>query len=278
MNLDEVIKKSDMELASRAGYPYFVDGVSGSKDWQNRITLVKECPDNAYIPRHENAGKVIDGYFHMHNNIKIHPISYYGFSMLRMLMENKGVHEPQEEKAFQEVLEHIDENSTMLELGAYWGFYSLWFNKMKKGKTILVEPDIKNLDLGKKNFDLNGLKGTFYNKLISSYNDEKTITVDRIFELENIDKLSICHSDIQGFEFEMLKGLKANISKIDYFFISTHSNDLHYACYNYLKQSNFEILCSADMNESYSYDGLIVAKNKLVLDDISLINISKRNQ
>jgi hypothetical protein len=276
MNLNEVINLSNMELTARRGNPHFVDGVSGSKDWLTRINLVKECPDNDYIPRHENAGKVIDGSFHMHNNIKINPNSYYGFSMLRMLMENKGVHEPQEEKAFQEVLEHIEENSTMLELGSYWGFYSLWFNREKKGKTILVEPDIQNFNLGKQNFELNDLKGTFYNKSISSHNDEKTITVDKIFELENIDRLAICHSDIQGFEFEMLKGLKDNISKIDYFFISTHSNDLHYKCCNHLKENNFKILCSADMNESFSYDGLIVAKNNLILDGIHSIRISKR--
>ena len=51
-----------------------------------------------------------------------------------MLLENKGVHEPQEEKAFLEVLNYVEKGSTMIELGSYWGFYSLWFNKKIKGK------------------------------------------------------------------------------------------------------------------------------------------------
>jgi len=271
----KILELSNLELNATKDSIYYVDGISGSKDWQSRIELVKSCYDNLSIPRHRNSGQVINGFLHMHNNIKIYPNSYYGFSMLRMLIENKGVHEPQEEKAFQEVLEHIKDNSVMLELGSYWGFYSMWFNKLKKGKTILVEPEISNLEYGKKNFELNKLNGVFYNNFISSYVHEKTITVDKIFELENIDRLAICHSDIQGHELEMLKGLKNNISNVDYFFISTHSNELHHNCIDYLTKNNFEILCSANLNETYSYDGLIVAKNKIIFGP-SKIQITKR--
>jgi hypothetical protein len=40
-----------------------------------------------------------------------------------------GHHEPQEEKVFHEVLKQIRPGGVMIELGAYWGYYSLWFHK-----------------------------------------------------------------------------------------------------------------------------------------------------
>jgi hypothetical protein len=212
----------------------------------------------------------------MHNGLKIIPNSYYGYCMLEMLMENGGVHEPQEEKAFNEVLNYIKPGSTMIELGAYWGFYSMWFQQRTKGKNILVEPIIENINFGKENFKINNMTGNFYQFFVDSYNDYDKITVDKIFEIENLENVSICHSDIQGYELEMLKGSINSLNKIDYFFISTHDNDLHYQCIDFLERNNFNILCSVNMDESYSYDGLIVAKSKSVKNELNSISVSKR--
>jgi hypothetical protein len=38
---------------------------------------------------------------------------------------NRGVHEPLEEFVFQEVLKRLPEACAMIELGAYWGHYSM---------------------------------------------------------------------------------------------------------------------------------------------------------
>ena len=97
--------------------------------WENRINNVMSCGDNQHIPRHPDAGKIVDCRLIMHNGVKIAPLSYYSAPMLKMLMLNRGVHEPQEERIFQDILRGIPEAGCMLELGAYWGFYSLWFNK-----------------------------------------------------------------------------------------------------------------------------------------------------
>jgi hypothetical protein len=51
-------------------------------------------------------------------------------------------------------------------------------------------------------------------------------------------------------------------SRIDYVFISTHSNDLHYGCADVLTGHDYEILCSADRDETYSLDGLLVARKR----------------
>ena len=81
----------------------------------------------------------------------------------------------------------------------------------------------------------------------------------------NLDHVDILHSDIQGYELDMLtdmvyksKLLKEN--KIKYLFISTHNDNLHYKCINLLKANDYRIIASTDFNtETFCYDGLIVA-------------------
>jgi hypothetical protein len=44
----------------------------------------------------------------------------------------------------------------MIELGAFWSFYSMWFNKeVENAINYMVEPDSFNLGQGKRNFKLN---------------------------------------------------------------------------------------------------------------------------
>jgi len=79
---------------------------------------------------------------------------------------------------------------------------------------------------------------------------------------KNINYVDILHSDIQGYEYEMLSDivplLKEN--KIKYLFISTHSDDIHYKCIDLLKNNNYRIIASADFDtETFCYDGIIVA-------------------
>ena len=115
---------------------------------------------------------------------RVYGMSYYGAGILNMLIENKGVHEPQEEKAFMEVLEYLPANSTMLELGAYWAFYSLWLmSRLKDSTCYMVEPDDANIEAGKLNFKLNGKKGHFEQALVGESDQSpltslKTISVD----------------------------------------------------------------------------------------------------
>lgn len=243
-------------------------GAQERQYWAVRINDVLACEDNKAIPRHPLAGKLVGKHLLMHNGIKIDPLSYYSFPMLKMLMENQGVHEPQEEKIFQEVLKSLQPQQPicMLELGAYWSFYSMWCQLVFPGsRCYLVEPDRKNLFFGKENLKLNGLQGTFIHAGIGKLTDaEKNLTtVDAVCLQRKIKFLDILHADIQGFELEMLQGSALMLSekKIGYIFISTHSNELHDACRELLRDKHgFMTVADANLDETFSWDGILVMK------------------
>jgi hypothetical protein len=248
--------------------------------WKKRIEDVLVCPDNKHIVRVKDAGRILSQRLIMHNGIMVHPLSYYNKYVLKMLIDNKGVHEPQEEKAFQEVLKYIPENGLMIELGSYWSFYSLWFNKAIKGaKNFMVEPNPICLQSGKSNFRINKMEGTFINGFIGREYKKAgipTFSLDFLVKKYNITHIHILHADIQGSELEMLFGSKRAIDNglISYFFISTHSDDLHCKCIDFLIGNKFDIISSATCSQSYSVDGLIVAKAHFISEpgsiDISL--------
>lgn len=240
------------------------------KFWTERIDVVTQAPDNDFIQRVPKAGLIEKDVQVMHNGVIIHVGSYYGDGNTVLLHKNKGVHEPQEERAFAEILKFIPYDGVMLELGAFWGFYSMSFlNEIKGGRSFLIEPDKHALISGKNNFRLNKLKGSFHNYYISDVCESgavPTITVTEFLRQNHIERLHILHSDIQGFELKMLKGADEylNAGKIDFIFISTHSNELHSNCIEFLISRNYVILCDADLDQTYSWDGLIVAKHQRI--------------
>lgn len=252
--------------------------------WQKRINLVVKSPDNNKINKVENAGKIFSDYQLMHNGLKIHLGSYYNLGNSKLLEANSGIHEPQEEYCFQEVLKHLNHNASMLELGSYWSFYSMWFQQsIKNPVNIMVEPDPYKLFWGEKNFKLNNFRGTFVNAFISNQLNLKSnppvMTVDYILFKYKIDFLDILHSDIQGYELNMLKGSINALKnyKIKYLFISSHSNDIHDECVKLLNSYQYVIVASANLNETYSWDGLIVACSPQI-DNFKSLNIEKLKQ
>lgn len=237
------------------------------RQWEVRNREVMGCSDNDHIPRVADAGRVVNGTQTMHNGIRIRTGSYYGSSVTRMLELNKGVHEPQEERVFQEVLRHVRADGVMMELGAYWGFYSMWFlTGSPRRRAFLIEPEAANLEQGQGNFTLAGLKGEFIRAFAGAApgmeHGMRTICVDELMEQHKIDRLDILHSDIQGFEVQMLEGAKRSLARkaIDYVFISTHGEELHEKCKSILRDAGFEIIADANMHDTYSHDGLVVAR------------------
>ena len=103
-------------------------------------------------------------------------------------------------------------------------------------------------------------------------------SVDHLMKKHHITHLHVLHSDIQGYESKMLEGCKEAFNKrtIDYFFISTHSQELHNQCITKLQSAGYTILCDADLDESYSVDGVIVAK-RMEVPGPDKIDISKRS-
>ena len=238
-----------------------------SQEWSNRLAETVKCIDNKYIARVANAGKIIRGKQVMHNGLLINLGSYYGPEVARILHDNKGVHEPQEERVFSEVLKVMPEGATMIELGAFWSFYSMWFNKeVVNGQNYMIEPSAFNMGQGQRNFKLNGMTGHFTNAFIGKEKGRvegvQVICIDEFVREHDIHFIDVLHSDIQGFEYDMLQGSVETFdsAKVGYVFISTHTNEVHDKCKEFLIDYKFNILANVNLDETYSQDGLIVGR------------------
>ncbi|MCF7674366.1 MAG: FkbM family methyltransferase [Akkermansiaceae bacterium] len=236
--------------------------------WRDRIDQVVGCPDNSHIPRHPAAGRLEGGWITMHNGLQVGALGYYGEGILNMLVENKGVHEPQEERAFAEILLHIKPGSTIVEVGAYWAYYSMWFAHAIPGaRCFLVEPDQGNLLSGQENFGHNNFTGTFEQAYIGDQpgfhkDGVPVITIDDFCRRHSIDHMAVLHADIQEAELRMLTGASRMLGehRADYVFVSSHTNELHYACIERLRAYGYHVLVSCDMDETVAGDGVIVAR------------------
>lgn len=154
--------------------------------------------------------------------------------------------------------------------------------KIPNGRTYLYEPEKENLAFGEANFALNHLKGDFNQAFISANvnldNHPPIINLDYIIQTKNLDHIDILHCDIQGYEYEMLSTatdiLKSG--KVGYLFISTHSDEIHESCRQIIGNCSFDIIAEANLRETYSVDGIIVAKHHLY-KGIAPISISKKH-
>jgi Methyltransferase FkbM domain len=272
------------QLAPSGWFDNTIKKIDINPDFKRRIQEVVDCPDNVRIPRVANAGEIKQGKQIMHNGLKINVGSYYGPEVAQQLIANRGVHEPQEEVVFAEVLKHIKPGSTMVELGSFWAFYSMWFHSViPQAQNFMVEPDAFNITSGIKNFSLNKMNGDFTLGFVGDKMDYSTkprmICVDGLCKEKKIEFIDILHCDIQGFEYDMLVGASEMISKdkIGYFFISTHSNDVHEACKELLLKQGYIIVAAYNLSEAYSDDGLIVAKSKSYSGPSNVITSLKPN-
>jgi hypothetical protein len=244
-------------------------------EWANSIELGKgekfverfreivADPINIYIERVPNAGYVESKkYIILHNGNKVHlsgKYSYYG-KFSDILIINRGVHEPLEEFCFQSLLKRLKSkrgNTKMLELGAYWGHYSMWLKRaIPEAECTLVEPDKKNLLIGQMNFKINNFNGKFINEFVSS----NGFTVDKWMGSNN-EKLDLLHCDIQGFELEMLHNARESLelNLINYLMISTHSEKIHRDITEYMAQFNYKLEISSDFEKhTTSNDGFLM--------------------
>jgi hypothetical protein len=224
-----------------------------------RIQELRADPCNTRIARVPQAGEIVDGHLITHNGLCVLP-SDPGY--VRLLQANAGCHEPQEEHLFQEVLRFIPRNGCILELGAYWAFYSMWFAKeVPDAKCYLVEPRRKNLKVGKYNFSKNGMQGDFFHSKVGHGH----LGVDRFLESQRLDYVDLLHADIQGTEYEMLCDAEQSLSqaRIGYVFVGTHSQELHYQCKSYLEKKGYVTIAHADFDHgTYCSDGVLVARHR----------------
>jgi FkbM family methyltransferase len=278
---------------------------------EQRVAMTVSCRDTDYIPKVADAGKVkkLAGkrVQVLYNGLLVEADGYVGDWMTQIIIALKGHHEPQEEKVFFEVMKRIGPKASMIELGSYWSYYSLWFNKEVKnpGAIICCEPDDNNLALGERNAELNGARdnltfvqtaaGSDDGKMIDIVMDsspDKTVrvpimSVDGLVKKYKIGYLDILHMDVQGVELDALKGALHTIkkAKLRFVFVSTHhylfsgSPMTHGDCLKFIKDNGGHIIASHTIPESFSGDGLIVAsfsdKDKDFTVDTSLNHVDQ---
>lgn len=237
---------------------------AAGNDFLGRYREIVSDPLNVFIQRCPDAGFTKGDNVVLHNGIKVPykgEYSYYD-NFSDILVINRGVHEPLEEFVFQQVLKEIKTaEPIMLELGAYWGHYSLWLNKIyPKAELYLVEPETINIEAGKHNFALNDVNGEF----IKAFVGEGAFSVDEFLQKNSLQELTILHSDIQGYELEMLADSKETLQnkRVDYVFVSTHSQTLHSKVISTLEDYGYRVEVSSDFEfHTTSFDGFIFASN-----------------
>jgi hypothetical protein len=233
---------------------------AGGNDLLGRFREIVSDPLNLLIERHPDAGVIEDGHVRLHNGHLV-PIegdnSYYG-SFSQILAINRGVHEPLEEYAFQELLKLLPAAPLMVELGAYWGHYSMWLKKLRpQARVWLVEPLEKNLEAGRANFRSNGFDAEFIQATVG----DDGLQVDAFLGEQGISHLDVLHSDIQGWELQMIRGARQSLARasIDYVLISTHSQKLHDKVARELAAHGYRVEISSDFEGTTAHDGFMFA-------------------
>ncbi len=238
---------------------------------QERARLVRQSPDWQGLPRAPHAGQVRGLSQIMHNGLRVRLGCYYGWGCVPLFYKTKGIHEPQEEIAFAAVLPCLPPGAVMLELGSYWAFYSMWFAQRVPGaRNFLVEPDTHCMKMGRDNFARNNFTGHFTQAFVSRTSNPTRggvpqLTVDAFCATHSLERIHLLHADIQGYELEMLEGARCTLGedRVDFLFLSTHSEPLHAACRAHLAaHTRLGVILDVPPAQSYSVDGILVAARR----------------
>jgi FkbM family methyltransferase len=258
-----------------------------SLDNAARAEMTVSCRDCELIPKVRDAGKVVSlggkPVQIMHNGVRVVAGGYYGDWMTGIIERLQGHHEPQEEVVFHEILKHVAPDATMLELGGFWSYYSLWFKSEhgSRRRAYVVEPDPNHIAVGRANAALNDSEVTFVQSCVGaeplravSFTTESAgkiripqISIASFLQEHRIPKLDILHCDTQGAESAIIGSCKSLLRDhaIRFGVFSTHSHHIsgdpltHQRCLAMLKDFGGTILAEHDVHESFSGDGLVAA-------------------
>jgi FkbM family methyltransferase len=254
-----------------------------------RVLMTVSCRDTDRLPKVDGAGAVFsrDGrqLQRMHNGLLIEEGCYEGAWMTEIIRRLDGNHEPQEEVVFHEVLERLAADTaepTMIELGSYWAYYSMWFCQRTSPRRRIVdmEPDPGNLETGRRNFALNDLESTFVHGIIGHAPGEQMpfkiestgemIEVRQhdlrtLMEVGDMARIDLLLVDIQGYELPLLQQSRDLIAAglVRFMIISTHhyliSGDAltHQKVLDLVKAMGGHVIAEHSVGESYSGDGLV---------------------
>ena len=271
-------------------------------DGLRRASLAIGCRDAESIPKVPNAGamEINEGkpVQIMHNGLRVAYGGYHGDWMANIIHGLRGHHEPQEEKAFHEILRYCRPKSCILELGAFWAYYSMWFLKsIPFGKAYCLEPDAAHLAVGRENMRLNGLEGDFVRACVGDEHIAQIPfatgsggsapmpqhTVPSVMTHFGLEQVELLHADVQGAELGLLGTCSPLFAagKIRFVVASTHHSSIsgsastHADCVGFLKTKDANILCEHDVDESFSGDGLIAAAMRAEDRLIPAIEVSR---
>jgi FkbM family methyltransferase len=222
----------------------------------------------------------------MHNGIVVEEHCYGGPWMTEIIRQLRGHHEPQEEVAFNAIVERLRSDTAqpvMVELGSYWAYYSLWLKAAIPGaRCICVEPDPRNLEVGRRNFELNGFSGDFVNAAAGSPHGRmmrmrtesdlamrrvRLVTLEGLMRENHVERVDVLLSDIQGAEADLLTVAQPLLraGRVRFLVVSTHHHSIsgdaltHQRCRDILRDCGAHIIVEHSVHESASGDGLIVA-------------------
>lgn len=258
-----------------------------------RVRMTVACRDTDRLPKVPGAGDVVerDGQRVqvMHNGVVVEEGCYFGPWMTEIIRCLGGHHEPQEEVAYAAVVGRIRDTPaagrapTMVELGSFWAYYSLWFlHEMPEGRTIGLEPDPAFLDVGRRNFALNGRTGTFLHGAVGAepgrpmtFVAESTgervevpqHSLASLLEATATEEVDLLLADIQGAELDLLRGATPLLAegRVRFLVLSTHHHSIsgevttHQEAVRLLREVGAHILAEHSVGESCSGDGLVVA-------------------
>jgi FkbM family methyltransferase len=252
-----------------------------------RVAMTIGCRDADPIPKVPRAGAVFEHQGRlvqlMHEGTLVEAGGYHGDWMRRIIRELRGHHEPQEELVFHHLVARCRPGTTIVEVGAFWAFYTNWYLGAVAGSSaVCLEPDAANMACGQRNLALNGRSATWINACVGSEHaealairresDGATVSVpchslDSLLDLTGRRPVEMLHVDCQGAELPLLISLGRAVQEglLRFVVMSTHhasisgSPTTHQDCLRQLEHLGATILCEHTVEESFSGDGLIVA-------------------
>jgi FkbM family methyltransferase len=252
-----------------------------------RVDMTSRCRDSDILPRVANAGAVETFRGQtvqvMHNGVRMVAGGYYGDWTVEIIRRLRGCHEPQEERVFWEAMKRLPPAPIMVELGAFWAYYTCWFLKDRPGgRAYCVEPDPNNLTIGQANLQLNHASATCVHAAVQAVPTRPRpfvcesdgvirriprVSVDSLVHDHGIPRIDVLLSDIQGAETAMLEGCREVIraNKLRFLFVSTHHHSIsgdpltHQKCLARVRELGGHVFAEHTIAESFSGDGLIAA-------------------
>lgn len=263
------------------------------EDLARRIRLTTSCRDADFLPRVEGAGGFAEVHGvavqRMHNGVVVEKDGYCGPWMTEIIRCLGGCHEPQEEAVFARIVERLKSTEvppavpSMMELGSYWAYYSLWFlEAMPYGEAVALEPDEIFLEVGRRNAALNGRDVAFVRGAVGAEpgrslrlradSDGREITVTQyspegLMATAGMERVSLLLADIQGAERALIGQIGELVAagRLRFLLVSTHhpriSGDplTHDRFLQGVRALGGHVIAEHTVGESYSGDGLVAA-------------------